>query len=72
MRRRTIKTIANKVIDELVHPKGSPKTLEKVVLDEVLHAAVEGEFRLDKFMRYTVAPLLSPKKKKKRRKGRRR
>ena len=71
MRRRTVKTIANKIIDELVHPKGSPKTVEKVVVDELLHAAVEGEFRLDKFMRYTVAPLLNPKKKK-RRKGRRR
>lgn len=71
MRERTIKTIANKLIDELVHAGKRPKTLEQVVIDELLHSVVEGGFRLDKFLRYTVVPQLAPKKKK-RRKGRRR
>ena len=67
----TLKHALNKLIDELVHPKGSKKTLDTIITDEILHTLVEGEFRADKFIRYQIAPLLRPKKKRRRRKGRR-
>ena len=67
-----IKSILNKLIDEAVHPRGTKKTLETIITDEILHILVEGEFKPDKFVRYQIVPLLKPKKPKKRRKKRRR
>lgn len=67
----TSKHLLNKLIDELVHPRGTKKTVATIITDEILHTLVEGEFRLDKFLRYQIAPLVNPKKKRRRRKGRR-
>jgi len=70
MSRRAVKYLLNKLIDEAVHGGRHPKTVDKIVLDECLHALVEGGFKPKKFIRYTVLPLLEGKKGK--RKGRRR
>ena len=66
----TLKHLLNKLIDEAVHPKGRPKTVEDIIKDELLHILVEGEFRADKFVRYQIAPLLKPKRGRKGRKRR--
>jgi len=54
---RSIKGTLNKLIDETVH-KGTSgaRAPETMLIDELLHVAVEGEFRLDKFLRYSVFP----------------
>jgi len=64
---RSMKHTLNKLIDGKVHPKGHPKDLGTILVDECLHALVEGEFRPDKFVRYTLAPMLFPKKPRRRR-----
>jgi len=66
----SLKHLLNKLIDEAVHKNKPAKTLEQIVLDECLHAVVEGGFKPKKFLRYTVLPLLEGKPKR-RRKGRR-
>jgi len=48
----------NKLIDLLVHKDKPVKDLPTLIVDEVLHSCVEGEFRLDKFVRYHVVPQL--------------
>jgi len=66
----SLKHLLNKLIDEAVHGNKPAKTVEQIVLDECLHAVVEGGFKPKKFIRYTVLPLLEGKKGKG--KGRRR
>jgi len=66
----SLKHLLNKLIDDAVHGKKSPKTVEQIVLDECLHAIAEGGFKPKKFIRYTVLPLIEGKPKR-RRKGRR-
>jgi len=61
-----LKHLLNKLIDEAVHGKKSPKTVDQIVLDECLHAIVEGGFKPKKFIRYTVLPLIEDKSKKRR------
>jgi len=53
-----VKTILNRMVDDIVHPKGAPNDVATVLADEALHTLIEGEFRLDKFLRYTALPLL--------------
>jgi len=53
-----VKTSLNRLIDDMVHPRGRPRDLGTIVVDEVLHSVIEGGFRLDKFLRYTVLPQL--------------
>jgi len=48
----------NRLVDDIVHPRGAPKDIGSIVVDEALHTIIEGEFRLDKFIRYTVMPAL--------------
>jgi len=48
----------NRMVDDIVHPKGAPKDIATMLADEALHTLIEGEFRLDKFIRYTVLPNL--------------
>lgn len=54
--RRSMKGTLNKLIDTLVHDNKPVKDLGTLIVDEVLHTLVEGEFRLDKFLRYHVVP----------------
>jgi len=53
-----MKGFLNRLVDDIIHPDGVPKTAETIVADEVLHAIIEGGFRADKFLRYTVLPRL--------------
>jgi len=55
-----VKTILNRLIDDVVHPEGAPKEIAQILADEALHTLVEGEFRPDKFIRYTLLPNLQP------------
>jgi len=66
----SLKHLLNKWIDEAVHGKKSPKTVEQIVIDECLHAVVEGGFKPKKFLRYTVLPLLEGEQKRRRKKRR--
>jgi len=68
-----VKTIFNRLVDDIVHPKGRPNDPLQVLVDEGLHTLIEGEFRFDKFLKYTVLPQLrvsSGKSKLRRRKPR--
>jgi hypothetical protein len=60
------KHILNKLIDEMVHGSRPPKTLDQIVIDECLHAVVEGGFKPKKFIRYTVLPLFEGEQKRRR------
>ena len=51
-----VKGSLNRIIDDMIHPRGRPTDIGTVLVDEALHSAVEGGFRLDKFLRYTVMP----------------
>jgi len=54
---RSIKGTLNKLIDEAVHKgRSGARTPEAMIVDEALHVLVEGNFRLDKFLRYSVLP----------------
>jgi len=53
-----IKTLLNRLVDDFVHPKGAPKDVATVLADEALHTIIEGKFRPDKFLKYTVLPQL--------------
>jgi len=54
---RSIKGTLNKLIDETVHRgRSGARTPEAMIVDEAMHILVEGEFRLDKFLRYSVLP----------------
>jgi len=54
---RSIRGTLNKLIDEAVHKgRSGARTPEAIIVDEALHFLVEGEFRLDKFLRYSVLP----------------
>jgi len=54
---RSVKGTLNKLIDETVHRgRSGARTPESMIVDEALHFLVEGEFRLDKFLRYSVLP----------------
>jgi len=65
-----IKTVLNRLIDDAVHPRGTPKDPLQILVDEGLHTLVEGEFRLDKFIRYTVLPNLRVSTRKRKLRGR--
>ena len=69
--KRSLKTFLNRLIDDTIHPKGKPKTIETVIVDEALHTLVEGRPRPDKFVRYTLLPQLFPHKKRRRKRRRR-
>jgi len=56
-----LKTVLNRMVDDIVHPKGAPKDIATMLADEALHTLIEGKFRPDKFIRYTVLPQLQPK-----------
>jgi len=53
-----IKTMLNRMVDDIVHPKGAPNDIPTMLADEALHTLIEGEFRPDKFLRYTLLPQL--------------
>jgi len=55
-RKRTTKGLINQLIDQTVHPKGVPSDLDTIIIDEALHAVVEGRFRGDKMLKYTIIP----------------
>jgi len=57
-----MKGIINELIDSQLHPRGAPRDLGTIVVDELLHAAVEGKFRPDKFLKYTIMPNLLRKR----------
>jgi len=61
-RRRSPKSLLNQLIDEALHPRGAPRDLGTIILDELCHTAVEGKFRPDKFMRYTLMPNMMRKR----------
>lgn len=64
---RGMKGALNKLIDTLVHDNKPVKDLGTLVLDEALHTLVEGEFKLDKFLRYHVLPRTRKKRRRRRR-----
>jgi len=54
-----MKHTLNKLVDEAVHKgRSGARTVDGIIVDEILHTLVEGEFRPDKFIRYTVMPAL--------------
>jgi len=56
---RSIKHTLNKLVDEAVHKgRSGARTPEGILVDELLHAVVEGGFNPDKFFRYSVLPNL--------------
>jgi len=57
VRSPSLKGTLNKLIDRAVHNNKPVKDLGTLVVDEALHTLVEGEFRLDKFIKYHVAPM---------------
>jgi len=59
-----VRGFLNKLIDDLVHQGKPPSDLGTIVVDEILHACVEGEFKPDKFVKYTVAPLVKKRRRK--------
>jgi len=63
----TKKHLLNKIIDEFVHGNKPCTSVEQVVLDECLHALVEGGFKPEKFLRYQIMPQLRRKSKRRRR-----
>jgi len=67
---RSIKTLLNRLIDDAVHPKGHARKVETIIVDEVLHTLVEGKFKPEKFVRYTLLPSLRGKKPRKTRRRR--
>jgi len=62
-RKSSPKSLMNRLIDSAIHPKGTPESLGAMLIDETLHSAVEGKWRPDKFMRYTVLPNMMRRKK---------
>jgi len=48
----------NRLVDDVVHPRGAPSDPLQMLVDEGLHTLIEGRFRADKFIRYTVLPQL--------------
>jgi len=69
---RRVKVALNKLIDAYVHEGGHPKDLGTIIVDEMLHACVEGRFRLDKFARYTLLPMMREKPRRRQNRRRRR
>jgi len=55
-RRRSHKRLLNQLIDQAIHPRAAPRDLGTIILDEICHTAVEGRFRPDKLLRYTLIP----------------
>jgi len=54
-----MKHTLNKLVDEAVHKgRSGARTVDGIIVDEILHTLVEGEFRPDKFFRYSVMPIL--------------
>ena len=67
VRRRSMKGTLNKLIDTLVHDNKPVEDLGTLIVDEALHTLVDGEFRLDKFLRYHVLPRTRRKRRRRRR-----
>ena len=63
-RKSSPKSLMNRLIDSAIHPRGAPDSLGIMLLDEALHSAVEGKWRADKFMRYTVLPNMMKRRRK--------
>jgi len=63
-RKPSPKSLINRLIDSAVHPRGAPDSLGVMFVDELLHSALEGKWRADKFMRYTVLPNMMKRRRK--------
>ena len=63
-RKPSAKSLINRLIDSAIHPKGTPDSLGAMLVDEALHSAVEGRWRPEKFMRYTVLPNMMKRRRK--------
>jgi len=51
-----VKGSLNRIVDDMIHPRGRPTDLASMIVDEALHSLIEGGFRPDKFLRYTLLP----------------